>query len=128
MNLIQSSHAGSILLYRRQLNAKTDIQTRLRHTIIYDVRGVLSRELNNVKFIVTVTCIFEKALRPGVYSDPPVFFKTSRIATTHPQPIESILQDMYEDVWEQINGYIHNGSGWISCEVLNVEMQVCQLV
>ena len=125
MELIQSSHAGNFRLYRRELAAKNNLQAQLRHAIMHDGRGVLRREQNNVKFTFTVKCIFEKALRPGVFTDPPAYFKTSPVATTRSTPIETILQGMFEDIWEQISAYVRNGSGWALRELLDVDMQVC---
>lgn len=125
MELIQSSHAANFRVYRRELYAKNNFQAQLRHAIMHDGRGVLRRERNNVKFNFTTKCIFEKALRPGVFTDPPAYFKTSPVATTRSTPIETILQGMFEDIWGQINAYVRNGSGWTLREVLDVDMQVC---
>ena len=126
MELIQSAHAGNICLYRKQVNAKTNIQEQLKHGIIQDGLEILRQQRNNVKFIFTVKCIFEKALRPGVYTEPAAYFKTSPIPTTHSTPLKSILQGMFEHVWEQIESYVHNGSGWVLRELLDVDMQVCE--
>ena len=125
MDLVQSSHAGNFRLYRRTLEAKTNIQAQLRNAIMHDGRGVLRRERSNVKFTCTAKCIYEKALRPGVFTDPAVYFKTSPVATTRSTPIETILHGMFEDIWEQISAYVRNGSGWTLRELLDVDMQVC---
>ena len=125
MDLVQSSHAGNFRLYRRTLEAKSNMQAQLRNAIMHDGRGVLRRERSNVKFTFTVKCIYEKALRPGVFTDPAAYFKTSPVATTRSTPIETILQGMFEDIWEQISAYVRNGSGWTLREILDVDMQVC---
>ena len=125
MDLVQSSHAGNFRLYRRTLEAKSNMQAQLRNAIMHDGRGILRRERSNVKFTFTVKCIYEKALRPGVFTDPAAYFKTSPVATTRSTPIETILQGMFEDIWEQISAYVRNGSGWTLREILDVDMQVC---
>ena len=128
MELTHSSHGGNFRLYRSELAAKTNIEERLRQAITHEGREAIQQEQNNIKFTFTVKCIFEKALRPGVFTDPPAFFKTSPVATTQASAIDEILQGMFEDVWEQIKNYVRNGSGWALREVINVDMQVCQYV
>ena len=95
MDLVQSSHAGNFRLYRRTLEAKSNMQAQLRNAIMHDGHSVLRRERSNVKFTFTVKCIYEKALRPGVFTDPAAYFKTSPFATTRSTPIETILQDVW---------------------------------
>ena len=124
MELIQSAHADNVHLYEH-MNVKMNIQEQLKHAIMQDGHEILQQQRNNVKFIFTVKCIFEKALRPGVFTDPPAYFKTSPIATTCSTPLKVILQGMFEHLWEQIEAYVRNGSGWTLRELLDVDMQVC---
>ena len=49
---------------------------------MHDIRGVVRREHNNLKFYITGRFIFEKAHRPGVYTDPPVYLTVDPVATT----------------------------------------------
>ena len=124
MELIRSSHSNNFRIYRKTLNTSRKIFDQLRHTIMHDIRGVVRREHNNLKFYITGRFIFEKAHRPGVYTDPPVYLIVDPVATTQSQSIETTLQRMYDNMAEQISVYVSNGSGWVLRELLDVDLRV----
>ena len=112
MDRVHSSVQNNFCLYRRVLNMNRNIFEQVRHTIMYDIRGVLRRERNNVKFYIAGKFIFGKVLRPGVFTDPPIYFNTTPLTTTSVRPIEESLRSLYQDLVEQVNEFIRNGSGW----------------
>ena len=63
---------------------------------MHDVRGVIRRQRNDIKFYVTGEFIYEKAQQPGVIIEPPIYLKTTPITTTRSRPIEQSLVNMYE--------------------------------
>ena len=128
MELIKSSHERNYRIYRSHLAEKSNIPERLRDVIMHDARDVIKSERDNVKFMITATVIYEKAMRPGVFTDPPVYFKTTPVATTHVHSIDEVLDGMYEHVLEQILAYQQNGSGWIMQELRNIDLQVCTIL
>ena len=76
------------------------------------------------KFQVTVSCIFRKTLQEWVYSEPPPYFKSIPVKTTTSMKLKEILREMYLDLWNQIEEYIKNGSGWNLYKLCNIDVQV----
>ena len=105
MRLVRSSMEANLRLYRRTLYATENIFDRIRHVIMHDVRGVIRRERKNVKFYVSGQFIFQKATRPDVITDPPVFFNTDPHTTISSRAIEDKLQATYADLEKQINAF-----------------------
>ena len=124
MTQVETAHGGNFRLYRKSIDSNKNVIDKLRHVIMNDCRGVIRNEPQNIKFYVTGKFVFEKATRPGVVTDPPVFFKTSPIATTRSIPIEEALESTFQDMREKINTYIRNGSGWVLKAVLDVDLRV----
>ena len=106
MRLVRSSMQANLRLYRKTLNAKENIFENTRHVIMNDVRGIIRRERKNIKFFVSGEFIFQKASRPEVITDPPVFFNTNPQSTVGSQSIEDKLQATFSDLEEQINAFI----------------------
>ena len=124
MRQVQSSVQNNFRLYRRVLNTNRNIFEQVRHVVMHNARGILRRQRHNVKFYITGKFIFEKALRPGVFTDPPVYFNTSPLTTTSGRPIEEALRIMYQDLTGQINEFIRNGSGWSLRTALEIDLRV----
>ena len=91
---------------------------QLRHIIMLDVRGVIRKHRNNIRFYVTGEFIFEKAQRPGVITEPSIYLKTAPVTMTRFRPIEQLLENMYENLAEQISEFTRNGTGWVLKEIL----------
>ena len=51
--------------------------------------------------------VFQKATRPDVFTDPPIYLKTSPIATTNTIPLNNSLREA-----DNIDIFIRNGTGW----------------
>ena len=71
--------------------------------------------------------VFEKGHRPGVFTDLPIFLSSNPVAMTRSQPIEEILERMYEEITEKVDEFQRNGSGWVLREILNVDVLWCIL-
>ena len=123
--LVKSSHGGNYQVYRMELHIKADIQSRLRHGIMQDARRMLQKQHQNVKFTLAINCIFKKALRPNVLTDPPIYFRTMPASTTHAISLNEILEEMYQHIWNQVEGFTRNGSGWVMHSLENIDIQVC---
>ena len=123
--LKKSAHDGNYKLFRDEAHATSNIQSRLRHAVRHDIKGIIQRIKQNIKFIVTISCVFEKTLRPGIYTIPPAFFKSSPIRTVQAHNLEEIVNGIFEDLWAQIENYVQNGSGWCLRKLLNIDLEVC---
>ena len=128
MELVESAHKKCYKLYRKVYKVKKNIKTILRYGIITDVRNVIEKITNNVKFMLTISCIFQKSQYKDIFSDPPIFFKTLPIKTTSSTPLKVILEEMFLDIWNQIEEFIKNGSGWVLYKLENIDLQVCILI
>ena len=124
MRQVMSRHDGDFRMHRKTMNSDKNIYEQLQHTIMNDVRGILRQQHNNVKYYITCKFVFEKADRPGVYTDPPIYVSTEPIATTRSRPIEDILRHKYEELVEKIETFVQNGSGWILKEILDVDLRI----
>ena len=123
--LIKSAHEGNYKLFRMELHTQVDIQSRLREGIMQDVKRILQKEHQNVKFTVAINCKFKKALRPNVITDPPIFFRTMPACTTQATELDYVLNNMYEHLWNQVEEFVRNGSGWVIQSLEHIDMQVC---
>ena len=109
---IATAHGENYGLYRKCINSnKKNILNQLHHAIINDARGVVQNERDNIKFYIVASFVFEKASRAGVFTDPPIYFKTDPIPTTRSKPIGKALEKMYQNLIEQIDSFTRNGSG-----------------
>ena len=126
--LRRSAHSGNYKLYRQEVHRTTLIQTSLRHYIRHDIKQFLNAVQRNIKFMVTVSFIFQKALRPGIYTIPPIYFKSSPIRTTQASNIDEILDGIYQDIWIKVEDFIMNGSGWIMYKLLNIDVEVSRIL
>ena len=123
--LIQTAHNDSYKLLRNVVRSTTNIQERLRHIIMNDIRGIIKRTRKNIKFIITVSFVSEKSLRPGVFTIPPAYFKSSPVRTTSGLKLEEMLGEIYNDLWLQIENYVKIGSVWALRELKEIDLQVC---
>ena len=124
MRLVRTAHGDNFSIYRKSINSGNNIYGQLRHAIMNDCRGVIRNQRDNVKFYVTGKFIFEKASRPGVETDPPIYFQSNPIATTRTRPIQEALESTYQNLLEKINIFIKNGSGWALKAVHDVDIRV----
>ena len=115
-------------MYRQEVHRTTLIQASLRHIIRHDIKQFLQAVQQNIKFMVTVSCIFQKALRPEIYSIPPIYFKSAPIRTTQACDIDEILDGIYQDIWTKIEDFTMNGSGWIMYKLLNIDIEVSKML
>ena len=125
MRQVMSRHDGNFRMYQKTLHSDKNIYEQLGHTIMNDVRGVLHQQQNNVKYYITCKFIFEKAHRPGVRTDPPIYLSTDPVAMTRSHHIEEILRQKYEELFEKIETFVQNGcSGWILKEILDIALRI----
>ena len=122
--LVKTAHEGNYKLFRMELHTQVDIQSHLREGIMQDVKRILQKEHRNVKFSVAINCKFKKALRPNVITDPPIFFRTMPTCTTQAIQLDEVLNNMYEHLWNQVEQFVRNGSGWIIQSLEHIDMQV----
>ena len=122
--LIKTAHERNYKLFRMELHTQADIQSHLREGIMQDVKRILQKEHRNVKFSVAINCKFKKALRPNVITDPPIFFRTMPTCTTQAIQLDEVLNNMYEHLWNQVEQFVRNGSGWIIQSLEHIDMQV----
>ena len=120
----KTAHNNNYKLLRKEINSTENIQKRMRDTVIHDIYDIITKERNNIKFQVTVSCIFQKTLQEWVYTEPPPYFKTTPVKTTSNTKLKEILKEMYLDLWNQIEEYIKNGSGWNLYQLCNIDVQV----
>lgn len=122
--LRRSAHIGNYRLYRKEIHATSQIQSRLRYTIRHDIKQFLHAVRQNIKFVVTASFIFQKALRPEIYTIPPIYFKSTPVRTTQPTNIDEILDGIYQHLWMKVEDFTMNGSGWAMYKLLNVDVEV----
>ena len=120
----KTAHEKNYKLLRKELNITENIQKRMRDVVMHDIYNTITKERNNIKFQVTVSCIFRKTLQEWVYSEPPPYFKSIPVKTTTSMKLKEILREMYLDLWNQIEEYIKNGSGWNLYQLCNIDVQV----
>ena len=120
----RTAHNDNYKLLRNEVNSTENIQERLRDVVIHDIYDIITKEKNNIKFQVTVSCIFQKTLREGIFTEPPPYFKTTPVKSTSSINLKEIVRGMYLDLWNQIEEYIKNGSGWSLYQLCNIDLQV----
>ena len=120
----KTAHNENYKLLRKEVDSTENIQKRMRDVVMHDIYDIITKERNNIKFQVTVSCIFRKTLKEWVYTEPPPYFKTTPVKTTTSTNLKEILREMYLDLWNQIEEYIKNGSGWNLYQLCNVDVQV----
>ena len=123
--LEKTAHNGNYKMFRYTVHSTKNIHDELRNILKHDVRDIIQQVRQNIKFIITINCIFEKSLRPGIYTNPPVYFKTLPVTTTLDRDLDNILTEMNNDLWSKIENYVQNGSGWCLRQLVNIDLEVC---
>ena len=85
MSLVEQAHNGKLRVYRKEVNS-SDIYTTLRETIMNECKHIIKSQHNHVKWYIGAKIIFQKATRPDMFTDPPIYLRTSPIATTTTTP------------------------------------------
>ena len=125
MKLMKSAHGGNHLLYKKVLNKKRNLYNKLNAVLMNDIQDVIRKQEHNVKFIVTVSVIYYKELNENMlFTDPAVFFKSQPVRTIEASRLEDILEEIFKDLWQQIEDYVNNGSGWMLYEIKDVYVQI----
>ena len=78
----------------------------------------------NVKWYLSLSLVFHKATHTDVITDPPVYFRTEPMASTSAQPITLQLKIALRRLWQEIDSYEENGSGWIVDHLRELDLHV----
>ena len=126
--LVEDSLNGSAQTHRlrfateRPENYVSDLGTavlKLAHELIER----LTRDAN-VKWYLSLSLVFHKATHTDVITDPPVYFRTEPMASTSAQPIALQLKIALRRLWQEIDSYEENGSGWIVDHLRELDLHV----
>ena len=127
-NLVENSLGGAAQTHRLSFAA-----TRNEHYVADLTTAVLklARELierltreANVKWYLSLSLVFHKATRIDVVTDPPVYFQTEPVASTSTKPIELQLKIALRRLWQNIDNYEENGSGWVVDSLRELDLHV----
>ena len=111
MELIEQAHRGKLCVYRKIMNI-SDVHSTIYKTIMNECNNIILSQHNHVKWNITVKIVFQKETRPDVFTDPPIYLKTSPIATTNTIPLKNSLLGAVNILEGSIDNFISNGSGW----------------
>ena len=64
---------------------------------------------------------FHKAINPNVVTDPPAFFKTDPVPSFQKYG-ENVWKFLKEQLEQQIENYVANGSGWVVSRIIFLEI------
>ena len=68
--------------------------------------------------------VFHRAARPDILTEPPVYFRTEPVASTSSNPIELQLKVALRRLWQEIDTYEENGSGWVLDHLIELDLHV----
>ena len=83
----------------------------------------LTREAN-VKWYLSLSLVFHKATLTDVVTDPPVYSQTKTITSTSTQPIELQLKVSLRRLWQKIDTFEENGSGWVVDRLTELDLHL----
>ena len=78
----------------------------------------------NLKWYLTLSMVFHRAARPDILTEPPVYFRTEPVASTSSNPIELQLKVALRRLWQEIDTYEENGSGWVLDHLIELDLHV----
>ena len=110
--------------YRMRLEDETDAIVGLEEAVKNNARVLLQSIEKNIKWQIVLSLTFVKATNPEVVTDPPVVFLTEPVSSTSGDPIELQLKVALRRLWQQIDKYERNGSGWIIDRLVTLDLRV----
>jgi len=127
-DLIEDSLNGSAQTHRlrfateRAENYVSDLGTAILK-LARELIERLTRD-GNVKWYLSLSIVFHKATDTNTITDPPVHFLTEPIASTSAQPLELQLRIALRRLWQEIDTYEENGSGWVVDHLRELDVHV----
>ena len=122
--LLEQALDGGTLTYRLQLSEEPDVIVGLDEAIKINTRDLLKTIEKNIKWQLSLSLTFVKAANTEVVTDPPVVFLTEPVSSTSGDPVELQLKVALRRLWQQIDEYERNGSGWIIDRLVALDLRV----
>ena len=127
-NLVENSLNGAAQTYRLPFTSTGHgaYVNELNTAVLFDAHHQieqLSRD-QNVKWYLTLAVVFHRAVRPDILTDPPIFFRTEAVASTSSNPLDLQLKVALRRLWQEIDTYEENGSGWVIDHRIQLDIHV----
>ena len=112
-------------VYRKEINSH-NVHAALHDSIIKQCGNIISTQRAHVKWYITVKLTFQKATRPDVFTNPPIYLRSSPFATTISTPLKESLLESIKILEEKIDNFTRNGSGWRVYSIQTIDLNIAK--
>ena len=109
---VRSAFDGAVELLRLPLDTSENFVADLHQAVITDAREQLLERSSeeNIKWYLSLSVQFRRAMNLEVVTDPPIVFSTEPIASTSANPLELQLLITLRQLWQDIDTFEQNGN------------------
>ena len=87
--------------------------TGLNDAFMKNTRALLNSIEKNIKWQTRLSVVFARATNPDIVTKPPIYFMTEPVTSTSNDPLELQLAVALRRIWQMVDTFERNGSGWI---------------
>ena len=88
-------------------------------------RLTLEKENNKpCKIYVSLQANFYRSSNPSEITEPPPSFNTEPIVIITATDVQEVIEILYSNLLNQIDGYEHAGSGWILLNLVHLDLNI----
>ena len=109
---VRSAFDGAVQHFRLSLEASEDYVAELYQAVTTDAREQLLERSSedNIKWYLSLSVQFRRAMNLEEVTDPPIFFSTEPVASTSANPLELQLLIALRQLWQDIDTFEQNGN------------------
>ena len=109
---VRSAFDGAVQHLRLSLERSENYVVELRQAVTTDAREQLLERSSedNIKWYLSLSVQFRRAMNLEEVTDPPIFFSTEPVASTSANPLELQLLIALRQLWQDIDTFEQNGN------------------